>query len=218
MTSAASSPEADLIIYGTLIVVSILVGLIIWMNVRFAKKQETQGDNITIDEVKRHYGRRLLSQNFLWATWKGRFSVSSMQLFVKNEHGENIAIITYHHIPQGDVLRSIETDGQRYECVNAGLLSNKSFLRNASNSQIIMSCQHETFKQIYCEGETDEPKFVLHHTSVLKDHQPIKIRDHEAGKLISMHEFNCDALLLTLPDKNISLAERLFILASIPRR
>ncbi|MDA0782044.1 MAG: hypothetical protein PQ612_05435 [Rickettsiales bacterium] len=209
--------QEDIIIYGTLSVISIITGIIIWWGVRVTKEQEQEGINLKVEQVIKHYGTRISSKEFLWGIWVGRFSVKQMELFIKNQKGDDVAKITFHSIPQGDATRTIEIGSQKYDCINNGAVSNRSSLKDCNDGKVLMTCEHKTLNQVFYEGQSDKIKFTKYGTSVLKDFQTIKIGEREVGQLISMLEFKCDALLLTLPVRDITLPEKLFILACIPR-
>jgi len=204
--------------YGIVALLIVIVAfIIIRSSIKESKEQEDAGEHLTVEQIVEHYGDRLTSSNFLWGIWHDRHSIKNSELIVKDNEGGCVGIITHYKIPKGNVSRRIELYNHLYECVTNGITSKVSSLIDCEDNEVVMTCDHKTNSEIFYQGESVVEKYTLEHNSIVEDFQSIKVGEEEIGRLISMNDFKCDAVVLDLPIEEIGLPERLFILANMAK-
>lgn len=204
--------------YGLIaILIVTIVVIIIRSNMKEAREQEDISEHLTVDEVMEHYGERLSSDSFLWGIWHDKHKLNNSELIVKDSEGDCVGIITFYNIPKGNVSRRVEMYNHLYECVTNGITSKVSSFIDCQTEEVLLTCDHKTNSEIFYEGESLIEKYTLHHNSIVEDFQSIKVNDEEIGRLISMNDFKCDAVVLDLPVEGIDLPERLFLLANMAK-
>ncbi|MGZ8227796.1 MAG: hypothetical protein ACXWT3_14360 [Methylococcaceae bacterium] len=133
---------AGLIIYGMLVTLTILVILLARFGIRSARQAESVSRQLTVDVLHSIAGTRLQNKLFVWGIWEGQLSIKEMRLILHDAEGVLLTEIVFFHFPIDGVLQAFTLDGRRYECVNEGLLSGRSWLRDAQSGDIVLSCQH----------------------------------------------------------------------------
>ena len=211
----SSLSQEDRIIYSVLLVVSILVILIIWWGVKVRREQDEASGELTLDEVLGYVEGKLFSQAFLWCIWQGRLSSRQFLVHIRNETGKEIAVLTIHHIPKGRVLKELNYAGKHFEYFKEGLWSNRTFLRDTSTNELLFSCRHETFRQIFHAGSSDREIFRIPYTTVFREYRPVMKNEREIGRFFMPGQLKFHMPVLTLEKNSLSETEQLFLLASV---
>ncbi len=211
--------HADIIIYGTLLTVAVLVILIAWWGIRGARKLETIGRHLTVDKLRSVIGSDLQNGPFMWGIWQKLLSAKNFHLLLHDAEGVLLTKIVFSHLPMDGVLQDFTLNGRRYECVNEGLLTGRSLLRDAQSGEIVLSCQHGMRYNTFYRAKSDDVLFRIKHGSVFKGYSVI-IRgdDSEIGRLFSVHHPDCYARVLSLCAPALSLVEQCFIFVILPGR
>jgi hypothetical protein len=205
----------DQIIYGTLLVVGLLLALIIWWGIGVRKEQDTQSRDLTVEAVMKLVGDRLYGDRFLWCIWQGLLSASEFRLHVKDEKGRELTVLTVHHIPKGRVIKEYEWAGRHLEYFSESLLSTRMLLRDAGSGEVLYSCRRETFLDIFYQGLSDHEICRVPSTSVLKDYRPVLRNDHEIGRLLMPEDLRIHLPVLTLENDTLPTDQQLFLLAGL---
>jgi hypothetical protein len=205
----------DRIIYGTLLVVAVLLVLIIWWGIRVRKAQDVASREITLDEVLQLVQGRLFADTFLWCIWQGRLSGKEFSVHIRDQSGAELTVMTLHHIPRGGVLKEFDWAGKHYEYAKQNLLASRILLRDSASGEVLCSCQHRTFTLIFYAGQSDQEIFRMPYTTVFRDYRPVIRNGREIGRLIMPGQLHFHLPVLSLEENTLSREQQLFLLAAI---
>jgi hypothetical protein len=207
--------KEDQIIYGTLLVVAVVLALIIWWGISVRKSQDAESRELKVDEVLRLVRDRLFGDSFLWCIWQGRLSGREFRVHVKDEQGSEITVITIHHIPKGVVLKEFDWAGKHYEYIRESLLSTRMLLRERGSGEILLSCHHQGMKDIFYRGKGEEEICRVPYTSVLRDYRPVIRNDREIGRLFMPEGLDFHLPVLSVEAEALPTVQQLFLLAGL---
>lgn len=209
--------QADLVIYGTLLVLAVFVTLLSWYGIRSTQKAETAGPQWTVEELRKLAGSRLPDDQFVWGVWQGLLSIEKLRLVVRDAKGAPLTEIVFFELPMDGVLQAFTLEDRRYECVNEGLVSGRSWLRDAQSGEIVLSCQHRALSNTFYRATSDEELFTMKHGSVFKGYSSLLRGNTEIGRLFTLQHKEGKSLVLTGGMPLLSLLEQCFVFVSLPR-
>ncbi|MGZ8227641.1 MAG: hypothetical protein ACXWT3_13545 [Methylococcaceae bacterium] len=208
--------RADLIIYGTLVTLTILVILLARFGIRSTQQADSVNRQLTVDVLHCLAGTRLQNKLFVWGIWEGQLSIKEMRLILHDAEGALLTEIVFFHFPIDGVLQAFTLDGCGYECVNKDLLSGRSWLRDAQSGEIVLSCQHGVRYNAFYRATSDDELFKVKHGSVFKGYSVIMRNNSENGRLFNLQHPDCFVPVLTLGTPALSRLEQCFIFVSLP--
>lgn len=214
--SAAS--DADLVIYGTLLTVAVIVALMSWWAIREERRRETTDRHVTVDTVRRAADARLQGGPLAWGIWQQLLSIRELRLRLHDDRGDPVTEITFFHVPLDGVRQAFALDGRRYACVNEGLLRGRSWLRDEASGEIVLSCRHRNWRTDFYRGTGDDLLFSIRHGTLFTPHSTLLRGDEEIGRLFSVYEPHCHARVLSLRAPGLSRLEQCFVFVSLPGR
>ncbi len=209
---------ADLVIYGTLSTVAVIVALMSWWAIREERRREATDRHVTVDMVRRAAAARLQGGPFAWGIWQQLLSFRELRLRLHDDRGDPMTEITFFHVPLDGVMQAFTLDGRRYACVNEGLLRGRSWLRDEASGEIVLSCWHGTWRTDFYRGTDDDLLFSIRHGSFFTPHSPLLREGEELGRLFGVHEPHCHARVLSLRVPGLSRLEQCFVFVSLPGR
>jgi hypothetical protein len=207
--------NTDYIIYGSIIGLLVFVGLLSWYGVKLNKQMETESSAVTFEKLRTTVGSRVLQGPLIWGAWYGVNAINQLRLEVKDRNNKVVTVIWFPAIPTNGVIEFFELDGNRYECVNEGLMSGRAWLRDASTGEIVLSAQHSTFEVRIYRGKTDQLLVHIHRKGFFSELGVLSRGDEKLGH--HFYERRCYASVISLHKTSLSVLEQCFTLLSIPR-
>ena len=180
--------EADWVIYGTLITLTVVVTLMSRWALRNARASEATAKTWTAEQVQRLAAPLLLDGPWIWGCWFGRAGISGLSLDLQTAQGQALCRIESPTLPRQGVRRHFELEGQRYECVSAGAFSSRSLLRVAGSGQVVLRGHHGLLRTRIERESGGEPVCELRLRSVFHRYSPLMRGEEEVGRLFIVDE------------------------------
>jgi hypothetical protein len=204
--------QADLIIYGTLVVLALLLGVLIWWGVRVRRLDDQKSRLLTVDEVRDLTAADRVGDRFLWCVWQDRLSASAFKLHVRDETGAELTVATKYLVPLDGVRMRYTLQGQGRRCVRGKLLSNRSFLLPDDSATPLMACAHETLRLTLLGSDLETERCRVGGLSLRTEERTITQEDRDVGKLFMVKTLKYHVLILSLLPDVLTLEEQLFLL------
>jgi hypothetical protein len=203
--------QADLVIFSTLLIVSVLVVMMAVWGIRSRAELEEEGLELNAAEVRKRLGGQLLGPRFMWGVWQKLLSATELRLLLHDETGALVTEVTYFHIPLNGVLQSFTLDGRELQCVKAGVLSGRSVLRDAVTREVLLSCDSGTFRNTIYRGDSNEVVFTIKQGFVWGKSTTIVQNNKDAGLLLSLDETTRYPPVLTMTNPGLPLQAEIFV-------
>lgn len=202
--------DADVVIYSTLIVLTIVVAALSWWGIRLSRQTEAESGALTIDKLRAAAGSKLLPGPLLWGTWLGVNSIHDRRLILRDGAGSVVTEISYVAVPLAGVICSFEFEGTRYEYLGEGVVSGRMWLRDANTSDVVLSCQHAVRVRTIFRGKSDIEIARLHNPGLISEVGDLTLGYQKIGKLF--YQRQCHARVLSLQRPSLSVLEQCFIM------
>ena len=204
--------QADLIIYGTLIAVSVLVGALIWWGVCVRRQDDQESSSLTVEEVRDLTAADRVDHRFLWCIWQDRLSASAFKLHVRDETGAELTVATKHLAPLDGVRMRYTLHGQGRRCVGEALLSTRSLLLPHDSATPLMACAHETLSLTLLGSDLQTERCRVGRLSFRTEERTITQEGRDVGKLFMVKTLKYHVLILSLLPDVLTLEEQVFLL------
>jgi len=155
----------------------------------------------------------LVGPDFFWTVWQDTAKAAAMTILVRDSSDAVVATITVPAVPLDGVLKTFELDGNRYEICKPALMSNRTYLREAGRTAVLLSADHEMLETTFFRGDGGQEMLALPMTTVLSRFRPCRVGGQEIGKLIVGVKQDSYARVITLPEGRCSRLEQVFVLA-----
>lgn len=208
-------PNQDLLmVIAVLAGVAVTTCVLVVVGVRARRAHDADGRALRGADVARACGDLLGTSDFLWSVWQDTASAKAMKLLLRDADDRVISTMDVPSIPTDGVLKRFHLGGRRYEIYKAGLMSNRTCLREAEEGTVLFSADHGMRRTTFFAGEGEREMFVMPVTSVLRRVRPIEARGREVGRIVKGLRGHPYARVLSLPDEYASIVAKVFILAS----
>ncbi len=204
------APMAYLAVFGGIASLTVLLTV---FGLRVRRAADAEGFAMRAAQVAAQCKDLLVGPDFLWAVWQDTGKAAAMKVLVRNARDERVCTITVPSVPVDGVLKRFDLDGRCYEISKAGLMSNRTCLREAGRTAVLLSAVHGMLETIFFGGDAGRVIFVLPTTSVLTRFRPCMVGEQEIGKLIIGLEGSAYARVITMPEGRCSRLEQVFVLA-----
>lgn len=182
--------------------------------VRARRAEEAETLALRAEVVLAHCKQLLVGQDWLWTVWQNTTKTSGVTMLVRDARDEVVSTVTSVPMPLGGAIKHFEFAGKRYEIHKSAPMSKRTWLREAGQSEVLLSADHYALKTTYFRGDGAEELFTLHAASAFRRYAPIRERKAEIGKLIIGLKSDSLTRVLTLPDGRCSRLEQLFVLSN----
>lgn len=207
--------QQDLIIYGTLLTVSVLAGLIILWGINTRRKHDADSLELNAARVAELTRAERLDDRFLWAIWQDRLSHTDFKLHVRDQSDNELTVVTLFHIPRGDVKTEYSLNGHRRQLVRESLMSNRTLLRDPATGRVLSACVHEMRQERFMGPDLSTERFQLRNLSFKDETRALVIGDEVIGKLFLVKKLGYHVRVLSVKPGLLTLEEQLFVLAGI---
>jgi len=204
--------EPDIIIFSTIAVLAILVGMGSWWGIRLARRTEQESRALTIEQLRIVAKGRLLPGPLMWGVWQGVSSIHEKRLVLRDTTGAVVTEIHYVLVPPDGVIRHFEFEGERYEYVKEAPVSGRMWLRKASSGKIVLSCWHGVRHRTIFLGDSDIQIAQVHNPNLLTEIGKLTHNGEKIGQL--SYERKCHARVLSLQGPSLSTLEQCFVMLS----
>ncbi len=110
----------------------------------------------------------------------------------------------------------VSLHGHPYEVVKEGLLSERIWLRNARNGEIVLCCQHAVGSVSFYRGRSDDLLFQLVDGSAFEDCARLERSGQEIGRLIRVTDGRSSPSVLAVQGPEPTTLALCFVLLSRP--
>ena len=204
--------EEDKIIYGTLLVVTLLVAIFIWWAIRLSRQEDQTSGEITADQVWQASASARLGEDLLWCVWHNRLSAKEFLITVKDARDEVLTVITdYHMVPDG-IRSRYEHGGSKRLHMRTALMSSETVLRDAATGQDLLICDHGTMRDVYLAPESRAELFTLQRTSVFHPWHHVLQDGRKIGRLFNVDGLGTHIIGLSVEPGCLTMEEKLFLL------
>jgi hypothetical protein len=91
--------SADLILYGTLATLLVVVVLMSLWGIRSRAALEDEGLTLTAAGVQQRVGSQLLGPGFVWGVWQKLLSSTELRLVLRDETDALVTEVAFFHVP-----------------------------------------------------------------------------------------------------------------------
>lgn len=176
--------EADLVIYGTLITLGILVLCLAIWGIRNARRAEIASRSITADWVRQWAGDNLQpGQAFVWGVWQKVLAAAQMDLHLHTDQDQPLMHIEFFTLPRSGVVERFSLAGITYDCVREGIITGRVLLRETQSQTVILSCEHKTLGARFFKGQENEALYSIKLPFLFKNYAKIMRGSQEISRL-----------------------------------
>jgi hypothetical protein len=208
--------QTDLMIYGAIFAVVVVFVWMIRSKLRRIARDEAQSETLTIAQLRASVGSQLLPGPLMWGVWREQLSFKETHLVLRDASSAEVTKIVVPFAPMAGVQQYFELHGMRYESVQEGVVSGRTWLRDAQSGDVVLSCHHGWRSVTFYRGKSDVELCRIDVLRWIGSPLSITQGDVEIGRLITAYE--CSAQVLSLSAPSLSALEQCFVLLSLPGR
>lgn len=195
--------------------IAVFTGLLTALALKVRRAADAASVAMRAGTVKAECDALLLGPEFLWGVWHDTAGAAALHMRIRDAHDAEITTVSRLTLPLDGVLRHFDLDGRHYEIRKSGLMSRRTVLREAGREDVLLSAEHHTARVEIFRGDGEKPLCEVPQTSVFHRFRPVNFAGAPGGRIIVGLKGNAYAAVMTLPDGQCTLLEKVFLLASL---
>lgn len=203
--------SADLILYGTLATLLVVVVLMSLWGIRSRAALEDEGLTLTAAGVRQRVGSQLLGPGFVWGVWQKLLSSTELRLVLRDETDALVTEVAFFHVPLDGVRHRFTWDGREILGIGAGVRSGRSLLLDAASGAVLLSSDNGTFRVTVYRGDSDDAMFTIRRGFVGGKPTRIEENDKETGVLLSLDQTSSYPPVLTMSHRDFPVLAQVFV-------